>query len=120
MIIFLSFGIYLNTKRDLELRKYNFTTGTINDFAPCNYSFCLSYSYEVRGQRHETFVKTEYFNCEDGTKGCAGKQFQVKYSIENPEISEIDLGEYNQYKLTKPSLERFFSDSTTSSSQSLK
>ena len=103
--VMVSIGLYMNTKNDIALRNYELTTATITDFGPCNYSYCLKYVYEVNGKKYKSFVSTEYFSCDDGTKGCLGKQFPLKYSIDDPKISRIDLGKYNDHKLTKPTLE---------------
>ena len=99
--IVIVYGVTISIKRSEALKEYGVTEAVIKDFHSCNYSYCLEYKYEVNGKKYSDWVKTEYFKCQDGTEGCLGKKFKIKYSLKSPEISEIDLKEYNVHKLKK-------------------
>ena len=60
----------------------------------------LKYSYLVNGKEYIGSTGVSPFKCNDGSKGCVGPSFTVYYSIDNPEYSTIDLGEYEKYKTT--------------------
>lgn len=80
------------------------TQGRITEYHYCNYGYCGTYEYRVDGIMYEGHWSGDFFKCPDGTEGCLGKVFPVRYSIEKPTISEIDLGEFENKKSFKPKL----------------
>jgi len=102
IIIFAFNGIYNNTVNKNKLKNFNITQGIITEFSYDNYGYFLGYKYSVDSIEYHGNVDATYFKCEDGVPGCLGKTFEVKYSVEDPSISEIDLGEYNKYKSYYP------------------
>ncbi|RYH76124.1 hypothetical protein EVU94_03960 [Flavobacteriaceae bacterium 144Ye] len=104
LIGMVSIGLYKNTKDKKLLKEFELTKGTITKFKYCNYSYCAEYEYVVNGKKHIGTFVASYFECPDKSKGCLGKEFNVKYSIKKPNISEIDLEKYNINKNYKPSL----------------
>lgn len=76
-----------------------FTQGKVVDFSFSNYTYYLEYVYYVDGVKYRSNVGgMEKFYCEGGNLGCIGAYFEVKYATEEPSISEINLGRYNEYK----------------------
>lgn len=80
------------------LKNHGITEGVVTDFSYSNYHYRLYYKYEVKGVEYKGRKGCEFFRCEDGTKGCVGKKFPVKYAIEDHSISDIDLGKFNKKK----------------------
>ena len=98
-------GLIQNSIKEKELKNNRKkTTGVITNFTFLRKtSYELEFRYNVNG---ETFYNTEItssFKCEDGTRGCVGKDVKVFYSKEKPEVSKVDLGNYNKYIKKSPS-----------------
>ncbi len=102
LIIMALYGIYRNTIEKQLLNEYGTTTGTMKEFHSCNYTYCATYVYTVNQKEFEGHFGSGYFKCSDNTIGCIGHEFEVKYSLKDPSISEIDLGIYNKEKNHKP------------------
>lgn len=96
--------LYQNTREKNLLAEFDTTKGKMTEFDYCNYARCGSYVYFVNNQRFEGHFVSEYFECPDGTPGCIGHEFKIKYSKKDPSVSEIDLGKYNKKKNYKPAL----------------
>lgn len=97
-------GFIYNSIQSEYLINGKTTLGKITDFHFCNYSYCGTYKYVVEGKTYEGHWKGGFFKCSDGTKGCIGKEFPVRYSEEKPNISEINLGEFENKKNYRPTL----------------
>ena len=74
------------------------TIGKITNFTFGKNAYYIDYSYEVNGILYRDSETVHYFECDDGTPGCKGREFAVLYSKKNPEFSEIDLEEFNDKK----------------------
>lgn len=101
MIIFGSIGYYFTNKRNSDAlnSSHAFTQGKVVDFSFSNYTYYIEYVYYVDGVKYKSSLGgMEKFYCEDGKLGCIGAYFEVKYATEDPSISEINLGRYNEYK----------------------
>lgn len=101
MILFGSVAYFFTNKKNKDALNsgYGLAKGKVYDFNFSNYTYYLSYEYYVSGKKYKSSVGgMEKFYCEDETLGCVGKYFEVKYSLDNPEISEINLGRYNEFK----------------------
>jgi len=97
-----AFGVLYNSFQWDYLMNGEVTIGKITEYHFCNYNYCGSYTYVVEGKEYEGHWSGGFFKCPDGTKGCVGEEFPVRYSIEKPSISEIYLKEYNDKKNLKP------------------
>lgn len=103
-VIFIISGIIYNTIQKRELyENLMLTKGTVVDFTFSNNNYMLQYKYVVSGKVYRNTESMDYFRCLDGTPGCKGKKFVVKYSSKNPNNSKIDLGKFNKHKLKSPS-----------------
>ncbi|MGC6430677.1 MAG: hypothetical protein ACON5F_06530 [Jejuia sp.] len=106
-LLLILFGVFRNSNEEYELRKY----GRIAEAKIINYGYAsgassfIDYVFYVNGEKYFGTRKVSSFKCDDGKKGCVGEKFKVIYSSRNPEISEIDLGIYNDKKLSKPSID---------------
>lgn len=98
-------GVTFNTLKKNDLyQNSEYTKGSVIDFHFNNNSYIIKYSYIVDGTIYTNEESIDYFKCPDGTPGCKGKEFTVRYSTKNPKNSEIDLGRFNDKKPIKPSL----------------
>ncbi|NAY93527.1 hypothetical protein GTQ34_16590 [Muricauda sp. JGD-17] len=97
-------GLIYNSRQSEYLKKGKMTVGTITDFHFCNYNYCGTYKYKVGGKTYEGHWRGGFFKCPDGTEGCLGKEFPVRYSAEKPSVSEIHLGEFENRKNITPTL----------------
>ncbi|MBU2940474.1 hypothetical protein KO494_13080 [Lacinutrix sp. C3R15] len=97
---------FFNYKQKREVIDFGVSTNT----KIINYSYgsqgknWVTYKYSVDGIEYEGQEAVSSFKCDEednNKKGCVGMTFKVVYSKRNPEISEINLGKYNKYKLTK-------------------
>ncbi|KQC29384.1 hypothetical protein [Flagellimonas eckloniae] len=87
-------------QKDIKLNEGQIT-GRITKFLKHGRaSFGVRYEYYVNGELYAGQVGISPFSCDNGKKGCVGEEFEVYYSIKNPEYSRIDLGKYEQYKNT--------------------
>ena len=78
----------------------NSTVGTIIEFKSINKSrYGIKYEYFISGERYTGNVGVEYFECEK-ENGCVGSEIIVYYSSENPNLSQVNLKEYEKYKTT--------------------
>ena len=94
----------LNTRNKNDLaQNMRVTKGIVIDFYYSNFAYIIEYEYIVDGNTYTNKENLNYFNCDDGTPGCKGKEFTVKYSSKNPKNSIIDLGKFNNKKPFKPS-----------------
>ncbi len=76
-----------------------FTTGKIIELEHSRRAnFSLNYTYNVDEKIYEGSVACSFFRCENGKKGCKGKEVNVIYSKSDPSLSDIDLGIYNNKK----------------------
>lgn len=77
------------------------TIGKVIDFESINMRrYSLKYEYSIGDNQYQGEIGVSYFECDNGKKGCVGKEFPVYYSSENPQYSRIDLGKYEKYKTT--------------------
>ncbi|GAB4519442.1 MAG: hypothetical protein Tsb004_30510 [Allomuricauda sp.] len=60
--------------------------------------YSLKYEYHVNGILYEGSVGCSYFECDDGSRGCEGKEVRVIYSESDPSVSDVDLGPNNDKK----------------------
>jgi hypothetical protein len=102
LTVMVIYGTYRNTIEKQLLIEYGITIGKIIEFHSCNYNYCATYVYTVDQKEFEGHFGSSYFKCFDDTSGCVGHEFEVKYSLKNPSISEINLGKYNKKKGRKP------------------
>jgi hypothetical protein len=102
--LIISLLVFYTWKQSVEKRKleyFEMTEGKVIEFHYSNYRKILKYTYKVNQQVYVGSVGSDNFNCEDGTPGCVGKTFPVKYAIDDPSISEIDLGKFSDKKHKK-------------------
>ncbi len=102
--LFLLGGLIYNSIRSEYLANGKTTVGKITDYHFCNNKYCGTYKYEVGGKTYEGHWSGSFFKCPDGTNGCVGKKFPVRYSVEKPNISEIDLGKFDGKKSYRPTI----------------
>lgn len=82
-----------------NLEKYKeVATGKIIKFHFSNNGYYINYEYVVDNKKYIGSANTSYFKCDDGSEGCVGKEFKVYYSSKNPNLSDIDLGKFNDRK----------------------
>ena len=100
-IVVIGITIY-HYKKDSSVSKYRTeTTGKIIDFhRKKDFDYSLKYEYSVNGKKYTGSVGTGFFKCEDGTKGCIGKEIRVFYSSKKPKYSQVHLGKYEKHKTT--------------------
>jgi len=103
LIVGISLGYYfINYKQSRELDLYgDYTTAIIARHTTASGGRnVIEFVYTVQGIKYRNSRRVRFFRCnEEGNnrKFCLGKTFKVKYSRENPEISDIDLGKYEIY-----------------------
>tara|TARA_B110000908_G_scaffold78246_1_gene93962 strand:+ start:583 stop:969 length:387 start_codon:yes stop_codon:yes gene_type:complete len=102
ILVIVLIGITFQYYQQKEIRKYKEqTTGKIIKFKYENkVHYGLVYEYYVKGKHYSNQIGVSFFKCDDGTKGCIGKEFTIYYSSKTPEYSRIDLGKYEKYKTT--------------------
>ena len=77
------------------------TTGEIIEFFHINKArYAIKYQYVVNKEKYWGQTGVHVFECDNGKKGCVGKEFPVYYSSKNPGYSKIDLGKYEKHKTT--------------------
>lgn len=108
LVIFILVGTLIgftirNSIQKNYLKNGKETTGKVIEYSFCNNSWCGDYEYYVEEKRYLGHWSGSFFKCNDSIKGCLGEKFIVTYSVEKPEISEINLGNYNKHKDYKPS-----------------
>lgn len=76
------------------------SNGKITNFYSVAMSlFKIEYNYTVEGVLYKGELSVDPdFKCDDGTEGCVGKLFDVKYLKSDPSISRIQLGKYKKYQ----------------------
>ena len=81
-----------------KIVKIDFTGGTVAYHS-------IIFKYKVGEEEYRNSIAVSHFKCNFGKKKdyCLGEIFTVKYSLEDPSVSEIDLREFNEYKYYKPS-----------------
>ena len=78
----------------------NSTIGIIIEFESINKTrYGIKYEYFILGERYTGNVGVKYFECKKDN-GCIGSEIIVYYSSENPNLSQVDLKEYEKYKTT--------------------
>lgn len=78
------------------------TVGTVTEYQFNNNNWIGKYVYVINGKKYTGSWVGDFFKCSDGTKGCVGKKFPVRYSNLKPEISEINLQEYDNRQIAPP------------------
>lgn len=98
-------GICFNTFRKNSFEEKGVTTmGLVTDIRyTYDKKINLFYKYEVKNKSYTGMTGVTNFYWEDGKRGCIGRTFEITYLPEDPNISDIDLEEYNKYKNYKPS-----------------
>ncbi|RCS28528.1 DUF3592 domain-containing protein [Polaribacter sp. WD7] len=80
-------------------RKGKYTTARIIDFFhTTKTNYVLQYKYYVNGKSYKSEAITGFFKCKNESKGCVGEKFEVYYLPDNPNVSDIDLREYEKYR----------------------
>lgn len=104
LFLLVSWGLYKNFSERNELTKNGITTtGKVIKLKYVNKStYDLIFEFYVNNVKIQGSVFTSYFEI----KNMKEKTYRVTYSKENPEINDIDIGEYNSYKKHRP----FFSN----------
>ncbi|GAB4519107.1 hypothetical protein [Flagellimonas sp. C4] len=93
-------GLLWNYRLSLILKKDGvITTGKILKLSHSRRAdYFLEYQYHVGDSIYSNEMATSYFECDDGSRGCEGKEVRVIYSEGNPEVSDVDLGPNNNKK----------------------
>ncbi|MDO3696015.1 hypothetical protein QVZ41_14275 [Wenyingzhuangia sp. chi5] len=101
-LILLSLLITYSAFRQYEIQKYKAKViGVVTKISfTGNFRYSLDYEYTVNDVKYIGSVGVSNFICDDGTKGCVGKKFEIYYSTKNPEYSRIYLGKYEKNKQT--------------------
>ena len=60
--------------------------------------YAIKYRYQVNNVEYIGQAGVHVFTCDNGKRGCVGKEFKVYYSSKNPQYSRIDLGKYEKHK----------------------
>ena len=111
--MFLSLGYDIFYAYELS-NNYNLTKAKIVNFNSLSQArHQIVYEYEVNGEIYKKSTSVSYFKCIDKVnkkEGCVGLEFNLIYSISNPNINDIMLGKYEKYKLKgiRNSLYQFF------------
>jgi len=94
-------GLLWNRKLSIELKNYGVVTkGKVIELKHGGKAadYFVEYKYYVNGSVYEGSVGCSYFECDDGSRGCEGKEVRVIYSQKNPDVSDVDLGHHNDKK----------------------
>ena len=102
--LFITIALVYNSCKHEVFRDGKITVGIVTKYQFNNNNWLGKYSYEVDGEKYTGGWTGDFFKCPNGIEGCVGKEFPVRYSTENPEISEIDLREYDKRKIKPPRL----------------
>ncbi len=96
-------GIMNNTNEYYELNENGkLTQGEVIDINFIREAkYQLIYEYTVNSKKYQSSVNTSLFGCDGRRDGCVGKKFTVIYSQKKPQISDIDLKEFNSKKYGK-------------------
>lgn len=71
----------------------------IIEFRTVGGKYYVKYIFYVNGKKYDGEVRTNFFKCDNGVKGCVGERFTAIYSKIDPTNNEIDMGKYNENKL---------------------
>ncbi len=95
---FLSFLFYI-LKKEWELSKNSIEVeGVITKFYKNGQKNFIDYEFYVQKKIYSGRVGVYPFKCHNGVNGCVGHKFTVKYSKNDPDNNDIDLGIYNDFK----------------------
>lgn len=94
----IAYALYNDYKHNEILENKKETIGVITKYQYSNYVYSLYYEFLVDNIKYKNAISVKFFKCDDGTKGCKGKEFPVYYSSKDPNNSMIDLGKYNKFK----------------------
>jgi hypothetical protein len=80
-------------------KKGKYTKAVIVDFFhTTKTNYVLKYKYYVNGKYYTSEAVTGFFKCKNESNNCIGEKFEVYYLPEKPNISDIELGEYEKYR----------------------
>ena len=89
---------YLKDKAITDYTQH--TVGKILDVSHINKTrYSLNYEYLVDGKKYAGSVGVHYFDCSQ-INGCIGYEIDVKYSVENPSMSQVNLRDFEEFKTT--------------------